>query len=500
MAYLTRQQALDIINKAPANLNKETILKELAKTNTIEGYNEPEKKSGFLKTIGREIVKPFAQTADLLGAGTQALGATARAGFQAATGRQEEAQKTLISAGERLNAQRAKPLQVMGEAVNRVETPKQALGTALNLASNFVGGGGAVKAGGLALKTGLRSAITTGAKTGAKAGALYGAGDALSEDRNVLLGTIGGAVTGGLAGGAIPAVGSALVGSAKVLTSPFSTAINRLAPQLDKIANKIETVITKPSKTDLAHGFKVENVFKYDLGGSLGQSLQKTQTLIDDLVTRAETLRGKSKAVIDLNDIVTQTADELDKASISNVGNNAKILNAFKTWVKEIENIAPTGKVSTVEAQKIKVALGKMGSWLNGQRDLDANAMENVSNVLYTKFKKAIENAVDDPKELQELNKQLSELIPINNVLIKRIPVAERNNAISLTDIISAGAGVVDPKAWGIFAVNRLSKSGRFANLVSKSSQKLKSGATKLLPLETKLKNIIKLIDLKIQN
>lgn len=482
MAYLTRQQALDIINKAPANLNKETLLKELAKTNTIEGYNEPEKKSGLLKTLGREIAKPFVQSAELLGAGTQALGATAKAGFQAATGRQAEAQKTLISAGERLNAQRAKPLQVMGEAVNRVETPKQVLGTALNLASNFVGGGGAVKAGSIAIKTGLKSAIKTGVKIGAKSGALYGAGEAISNDENVLGGTLKGALGGAIAGGALPAVGSAAIGTAKVLVSPFSTAINKLAPMLDRLANKIETVVTKPSKTDLAHGFKVENVFKYDLGGSLGQSLQKTQTKIDELVAKAETLRGKSKAVIDLNDIVTQVADELDNASISNVGNNAKILNAFKTWVKEIEGIAPTGKVNTVEAQKIKVALGKMGSWLNGQRDLDANAMETVSNVLYTKFKKAIENAVDDPKELIELNKQLSELIPINSVLIKRIPIADRNSAISLTDIISAGAGVVDPKAWGIFAINRLSKSGSFANLVSKGSQKLKSGATKLLP------------------
>jgi len=484
MAYLTRQQALDIINKAPANLNKEILLQELAKTNIIEGYNEPEKKPSFLKNLGIEIAKPFVQSAELLKSGGKAYGSVLKAGFQAATGRQAEAQKTLISAGKKLEAQRAKPLTVLGEEVSKVETPKQAIGTALNLASNFVGGGGAAKAGSMALKTGLKSSIKTGVKVGAKAGALYGAGEALSNDQNVLGGALKGAIGGGIAGGALPAVGSAALGTAKVLASPFSTAIEKLAPQLDKIANKIETVVTKPSKTDLAHGFKVENVFKYDLGGSLGQSLQKTQSKIDELVTKAEALRTKSKSVIDLNKIVTEAVDEIEKSSISNVGNNAKILNAFKTWVKEIENIAPTGKVNTVEAQKIKVALGKMGSWLNGQRDLDANAMESVSNILYTKFKKAIENSVDDPKELIELNKQLSELIPINNVLIKRIPIAERNSAISLTDIISAGAGTVDPKAWGIFAINRLSKSGRFANIISQGSKKLKSGATKLLPYE----------------
>jgi len=56
MAYLTRQQAMDIINKAPSNLNKETLLKELARTNTIEGYNEPEKKSSFLSSVAKPSI------------------------------------------------------------------------------------------------------------------------------------------------------------------------------------------------------------------------------------------------------------------------------------------------------------------------------------------------------------------------------------------------------------------------------------------------------------
>lgn len=482
MAYLTRQQALDIINKAPSNLDKEVLLRELGKTNTIEGYNEQAPKSNLLKDIGREIVKPFAQTAEVLGSGAKALGGVAKAGVQLATGNKEGARQTFLQTAQQ--AQARPQIKVLGQNVNRVETGKQAVGTALNLASNLVGGG-AVKgvATSIAKKT-LPRLILQGSKQGAKAGFLYGTGEALSEDENVLkggaLGTLGGAVGGAV----LPVAGKAL----KASVSPFSTIINDIAPKLDQIANKIETVITKPSKRDLAQGFKTENIFKYDLGGGLGTSLNKTQTLIDDLVVRAETMRGQSKSVIDLNKIVSEAADEIASAKISNVGNNQKILNAFKTWVKELEGIAPSGKVNTVEAQKIKVALGKMGSWLNGQRDLDSSAMESVSNILYTKFKQAVENAVDDPAELKAINKQLSELIPINNVLIKRIPIAERNNALSLTDIITAGAGVVDPKAWGLFAINRLSKSGRFASLLSKTSQKLKSGATKLLPLEQKAK------------
>lgn len=483
--YITKQQLSDLISKNPNADPNEIVKGMLDRGWTIEG-NEGVKAPSAIQNIGREIAKPFVQGAEIVGQGAKAFGSVLKAGVQSAKGDKEGAKKTLTETAKRIETQRAEPIKLLGGDINRVQTVKEAMGAGVNVASNLVGGGGATQAGKIALKSGLKSAIKTGAITGAKAGTLYGAGTAMQESENVLGGAAKGALGGALVGGAIPAAGSALVGTAKVISSPFTVAIEKLAPALDKIANKVETVITKPSKSDLAHGFKVENIFKYDLGGGLGESLSKTEALINSLSEQAGALRGKSKAAIDLNKIVSDTADEIKKGGINTVGNNAKILNAFKTWVKELEGIAPTGKINTIEAQKIKVALGKMGSWLNGQRDLDSTAMENVSNVLYTKFKNAVENAVDDPAELKAINKQLSELIPINNVLIKRIPIADRNSAISLTDIISAGAGTVNPNAWGIFAVNRLSKSGRFANIVSKGSQKLKSGATKLLPLEGK--------------
>lgn len=486
--YITKQQLSTLINDNP-DINPDEIVNGIINRGwVIEGLET--KKPSFLQNVGREIAKPFVQGAELLGQGAKAYGQVLKAGGQAIRGNKQAAQQTLAAENERLMRERKSSIPLMGGEVPTIQSQKQAVGSALNLASNFVGGSGAVKAGTTALKTGLMSAVKTGVKTGVKAGTLYGAGEAMSEDRNVLGGAALGALGGGIAGGLLPLAGSAAVGTTKAIISPFSTAINKIAPKLDKLANKIETVAIKPSKSDIAHGFKVENIFKYDLGGKLGQSLEKTESKIGELVSKAESLRGRSKAVIDLNKIVKNVADDLDSASFSTVGNNQKILNAFKTWVSELEEIAPTGKISTIDAQKIKVALGKMGSWLNGQRDLDSTAMENVSNVFYTRMKTAIENAVDDPAELKAINQQLSELIPISNVLIKKIPIADRNSSLSLTDIVTAGIGTIDPKAWGLFALNRLSKSARFANFIAGQSRRLKSGATKLLPLETKLKDI----------
>ncbi len=478
---ITRTQLNSIISNAPSGTSPQQIVEGLvARGHTLEGYNE---KPGLLKNIGREIAKPYVQGTELLGQAALATKAVAKAGYQSATGRKDEARKTITDEARRIESSRQQPIRLLGGDVNRITNQKQAMGTTLNLASDFVGGGGAVKAG-TALKTGVLSSIKAGAKAGFKSGVLYGAGDAMFEDRNVLLGTLGGAIGGTVAGGLIPAAIGGGFWAAKVITSPFSTAINKIAPALEKAAIKVENVITKPSKTDIAHGFKTENVFKYNLGGGLGQSLQKTESLIGNLVSKAENLRGKSKATIDLNEIVNSVADELSSNKVRNIGNNKRILNSFKVFVKELEDVAPDGKMNTIDAQKVKVALGKMGSWLNGAKDLDANASETVANALYTKFKVAIENAVDDPAELKAINKQLSEIIPIQNVFLKRIPVAARNSALSLTDIITAGSGMVEPKGWGLFAVNRLSKSGQFAAGLYKGAQKLKSGATKLLPLE----------------
>ncbi len=486
--YITRKKLQEIIKNAPTGTSPQQIVDGLvSRGNTLEGYNE---KPGLLKNIGREIAKPFVQGTELLGQAALATGAVAKAGIQSATGRKEQAKQTLTKEAQRIESSRQKPIRLLGADVNRITNEKQAMGSALNLASNFIGGGGVAKTAGAGVKTGVLAAVKAGVKAGAKSGVLYGAGDAMSEDRNVLGGALMGGAGGAITGAAMPVVIGGGIKAAKIITSPFSTAINKIAPALEKAAIKVENVITKPSKTDIAHGFKADNVFKYKLGGGIGQSLQKTESLIRNLVSKAENLRGKSKSTIDLNTIVNSVADDLSTGGVNKLGMNKKIYNAFKSFVKELEDVAPTGKMNTVDAQKAKVALGKMGSWLNGTKDLDANASETVANALYTKFKVAIENAVDDPAELKAINKQLSEIIPIQNVLLKRIPVAERNSALSLTDIITAGSGMVDPKGWGLFAVNRLSKSGQFAEGLYKGAQKLKSGATKLLPLEVKLKNI----------
>src|SRR3990167_3441490 len=72
-------------------------------------------------------------------------------------------------------------------------------------------------------------------------------------------------------GGAIPLAGFALKGIAKAGVP---------------LGKKIEQTIIRPSIADVKDGFKVENVFKYDLGGGLARTEQKTHALITNLARR----------------------------------------------------------------------------------------------------------------------------------------------------------------------------------------------------------------------
>ena len=101
--------------------------------------------------------------------------------------------------------------------------------------------------------------------------------------------------------------------------------------------------------------------------------------------------------------------------------------------------------------------------------------------MIYTKFYRQLRQEIEKkaPEGIRSINKQISELIPISHAIIRRIPVAERNNVFSLTDIISGGLSFGNPKAVGLFIANRLTKSGQFAKLLGQFGEGLEKVAPK---------------------
>jgi len=68
-----------------------------------------------------------------------------------------------------------------------------------------------------------------------------------------------------------------------------------------------------------------------------------------------------------------------------------------------------------------------------------------VYNAFYNNIKVAIED--NSPAGVADINQRISQLIPVQNAVIRRIPVAERNGAISLLDMIGMVGSIAHPAA-----------------------------------------------------
>lgn len=261
-------------------------------------------------------------------------------------------------------------------------------------------------------------------------------------------------------------------GTAAIVASLLPVGGAGLNKVIGAAGQKIQQSVLRPSLRDVEDGFKIENVTKYKLGGNLQQTLSKTNSLMNDLGQQLRTTLRESDVPIDLNAIYQNTARRLSGNKALNFGDNKGTARVLKGLIGEIKEVSPNGVVDLVNANLVKRGAGTKGAWVFGNVDPDAKATEKVYNAFYDELKTAIEKA--GGPEIQKINKQLSELIPISNAAIRRIPVAERNNAIGLTDGIGIYAALFDPRALATMGALKLSKSGRFANTLTRLSESMK--------------------------
>lgn len=291
------------------------------------------------------------------------------------------------------------------------------------------------------------------AAAGAGVGASISGGEGLAEGDTVS-DSVGRGVTGAAIGGV---TGGAIQGLGKLLGIT---------------GDKIMTSVIRPTKSDIQDGFNLNTIKQYNLGGSLNTSLEKTQNLLNDFSTQLKNKLGESSTKIDLKNVFNDTAKELtDSSKLKGFGANTKVANTIDQLKGEVNLVNPEGGLSIPDAQVVKQAAGNFGAWQYGKPDPDSKASEIVYNTFYNKLKSAIEDS--SPEGVKSINQQLSKLIPVQNAILRRLPVTERSNAISLNEMIGLVGSASNPAALGPTLLNMISRSGTAGNILSKFGPKI---------------------------
>ncbi len=349
-------------------------------------------------------------------------------------------------------------VKAQGEPIEKLEKVQEELepeggfeeaGAGVSQIAQFLAPGGApAKLAAKASKFG--KAAQAGARVATEAG-LVGSQVALREGE-VNERTKTAALVGGVFGGLV----SALKG-VKAFAKP--------------VGEKIQATIIRPTIRDTKDGFKIANIDKFNVGGTLEETATKVHTRLNALGRELKKKLKSSDAKVNLNDSFRQAEKELlgaDKAKqFGDIQATGRVLGNLKDEIKEV---AARGLVNLVDATSVKRGAGTKGAWAFGRVEPDATAVEKVYTTFYRKLRENIEKTA--PDGLKGINKQISELIPISNAVIRRLPVEQRNNVISLTDSIGLFASVFDPRALALIGASRLSKSGKFGQFLINLSKK----------------------------
>lgn len=274
-----------------------------------------------------------------------------------------------------------------------------------------------------------------------------------------------------------------------VLGGVFGAGAYGLGKGLESLGRKAMLTEIKPRSIDLEDGFKLENVQKYKLGYSLKEIAQNADKQLDDFQTQLANEVADSSSVADLNTVIGKTERRILGDKARHFGLSPNIEKAVAGLRNEVDDFTGgEGLVSIPEAQTLKRSAGHLGAWLYGTPDPDAGAREKVYNIFYNELKKEIEDHL--PAGIaRSLNQKMTDLIPIINAVARRIPIAERNSAISLPEVVSLTGAVFDPSALGITGLRLMTTMGAlggrlqpFGQAAQKVLPAIRSGSSQAIP------------------
>ena len=259
-----------------------------------------------------------------------------------------------------------------------------------------------------------------------------------------------------------------------------------------RVAERIQGTKTPILMPEFKKGAANKMFTKYEVFGNAKKVAPQWQQKIDD-ITGSMSKQLKAQAdnpenYSSVDEVFGQAENTIKNSKYSNT-EKARSLQSLQDLRDEFNTAYPDGKISVLDAQKEKIGVGKKGDWIAVRGAMranrDASADVQAHNALYDGLKKTVENK--GGPDIKEMNKQLSEIIPMERSASKRILVEDRKHFIELDDFLggihavaSAASGNLAPAA--IVAANIASKSPNVARAIYGVSKGLKKTGEFLSP------------------
>lgn len=263
-----------------------------------------------------------------------------------------------------------------------------------------------------------------------------------------------------------PQVSGDIEGMKRPATSdPLPTARQRLGA-------KIGESIFRFTKADVDAGASMKNVAKFDLmRETLAESLDETQRRIAGYnnIVKEVVRKSGDPMLIDAKTAIANVRKSLtgEGKSLSS-GRYEKIIDEVEESMDTFIPDWRTRKLSVTEGMKLQREAGKQAVFHHDPLNKGENALrEQVFNDLYMKMKGELDT--NTPPQFKGAREAMSEIIPVQHALMRRIPVAERQNLLSLTDSMTTLASVFDPRALAFGAISRATKSPTVARALMQS-------------------------------
>ncbi len=287
------------------------------------------------------------------------------------------------------------------------------------------------------------------AKQGAKAGLLTSVPMSIGEQgKNVAEGgkvdPLEVAITTGAStalGAGLPVAGAAIAkGVQKLTPNKIRTGI---ADALQNAASRNLNIELRPGQTGANLGYDAENALKHDITGSVREIAEKSKAKLDELNKQARELGAQSNETVSISDLINTARKSFSQKG--NVHDYEKISGLLDELENTYKNAYGSDFISIPDAMDLRTQIGDKTAFV-GRRDAmgvkadpDADWKEQVFNKLYGEIKGQLHQKVGP--ELKVINQAQTEIIPIRQVALRRLPIAESNLRAGLMDAGTAAIG-----------------------------------------------------------